>query len=218
MPAVSTLGTATTTCNPVGMGNPWDITTSTIVWLIPTALCATSLSATAYRSQADAAAQTNPVSTVTVGLPTATLTLGGLQPNTDYWVRFSGGFGIQGPHHTDPVGGTTTTTTTTTTGSPKVCFASWRTVSAWPGGFLGEVTVVNTTTTASTSWQVGWTWSGTARLTASYHATLGGTAVSPTLTALDWNRVIQPGGSTKVQVQGTVSGPVLMPQIACTLT
>jgi hypothetical protein len=65
---------------------------------------------------------------------------------------------------------------------------------------------------------VAWNFTGSARLTASYHATFGGTATSPILTALDWNRVIQPGGSTTIQVQGTANEAVPAPIIGCTLS
>jgi hypothetical protein len=190
----------------------------------------------AYLSLADAQAETNPVSAGVIRRETW-FNIYNLQPDTDYWVRFNGDAGIQGPIHTlrnttttattttTPTPTTTTTTTTrtttrtaTTTTSPKSCAATWKTLSAWPGGFLGEITVKNTSPPASSSWKVGWTWSGSARLTASYHATIGGTATSPTLTALDWNRVIQGGGSTVVQVQGTVTGPLMPPAITCTLT
>lgn len=163
------------------------------------------------------------------GATSGLLTVTGLTPNTTYypWVRLSNSFfgsPAMAPASTLPMttGSTTTTTTTTTspvtTGGQKTCTATWRTLSAWPGGFLGEVTVRNTSTVASASWRVGWTWSGSARLTASYQATLGGTAAGPTLTALDWNRIIPAGGSTSVQVQGTVSGTVTTPTIACALT
>jgi hypothetical protein len=207
----------TTTCQPIGIGGPSATTATSITWSLPSNLCASMLTVTAYRSQADAQAQTDPVTSSTVVLPSASIALTGLQPGTDYWARFSSGFGLQGPIHT--ANGTTSTTPplTTTTGS-KTCSATWQTVSSWPGGFVGQVTVTNRSDSTSSSWQVGWTWTGSARLTASYHATLGGTAVSPTLTALDWNRVVGAGRSVTVQVQGTATGPVPVPAINCSMT
>jgi hypothetical protein len=319
LPAVRTLPT-TTTCQPIGLAGPSAITSTGFTWTLPSSLCATTLTATAYASQADATAAVNPIKAVTVTLPASSLTLGGLQPSRDYWVRFSGGFGLQGPLHTaaggttttvtcDPVpstatyltnsiasvtftfnapggaacgGGVTTITlykdaehtvaaasassargatsgtlevgtlnpgtvyypvvrldtspfssptmpavatqpfgtvtgTTTSTIPLRPCVATWQTVSAWPGGFLGQITIKNTSATVSSSWKVAWTWTGSARLTASFHATLGGTAISPTLAALDWNRVLQPGASTTIQVQGTATDALATPTIGCTL-
>jgi hypothetical protein len=99
----------------------------------------------------------------------------------------------------------------------KACAGSWATLSAWPGGFLGEVTVRNTGTVASTSWKVAWTWSGSARIGEAYNVTLGGTPASPTLAGVSWNSVLQPGASTSVVVLGTVTGPLAAPGLTCSL-
>jgi chitin-binding protein len=112
----------------------------------------------------------------------------------------------------------TTTTTTTTTGGPKTCTGSWKTLSSWSGGFFGEVTVLNTSTSASASWQVGWTWSGTARISNAYNVTLGGSSTSPTLSSLSWNGSLEPGRSTTVQLLGTVTGTLTPPVITCRLS
>jgi chitin-binding protein len=145
----------------------------------------------------------------------------GLAPDTSYRPVFTLSNSSLGPVPLAPVRTlpiTTTTTTTTTTAGAKSCTATWNTLSAWSGGFFGEVTVLNTSASTSTAWQVGWTWSGSGRISSAYNVTLGGSSASPTLSSLSWNGALQPGRSTTVQLLGTVTGTLTPPVISCTLS
>ncbi|WP_158843928.1 endo-1,4-beta-xylanase [Saccharothrix deserti] len=93
----------------------------------------------------------------------------------------------------EALGGTpTTTTTTTTTGGTTGCTATYKVTGQWNGGFQGEVTVRNNSSSTISGWTVKWTlvagqslgnvWNGVATTSgrdvsvrnASYNGSLGG--------------------------------------------
>jgi Cellulose binding domain len=120
-----------------------------------------------------------------------TLTVTGLRPGTDYWYVFGGGgspFGgvVQGPVRTPPAG--------------DVCTASYATISSWSTGFLGTVTIRNTSGAPLSAWKVGWTFTRGERLTGAYNAVIGGTTQSPVLTRPVWDTPIPAGGTKDVTV------------------
>lgn len=158
----------------------------------------------------------------TPGTTSGTLRVQTLSPGTTYYpvARSSNALILVSslpPAATLPFGTTTTTTSTTTTTTTRApsCAAVWKTLSAWPGGFLGEVTVKNTSSVASTGWTTSWTFSGAAAMTAAYNVTVAGTATSPVLSDLSWNAVITPGGSTTYTLLGT--GAITPPSVGCQL-
>ena len=166
------------------------------------------------------------VASLDQGATSGTLRVRGLKPGTTYFPEVLLLLHLREPAQDVPpvttLGNPTTTTSSVTpTNSPttsahKACIGSWKTLSAWPGGFLGEVTVRNTGTVASTSWKVAWTWSGSARISEAYNVTLGGSPTSPTLANVNWNGALKPGTSTSVLVLGTVNGSLALPSLTCT--
>jgi hypothetical protein len=85
------------------------------------------------------------------------------------------------------------------------CTASYRTVSSWPGGFQGEVTV-----TAGASgvngWTVHWTLASGQTISQLWNGTLTVSGSSVTVKSLSWNAVLAPGASTTFGFLGTGTG------------
>ncbi len=165
-----------------------------------------------------------------VGSTSGTLTFDQLVPGTMYYptIELEGspwGTSDAPPASTLPLGTTTTTattttavtTTTTTTAVSARCSADWQTLAQWPGGFVGQFLVHNTSTVVAASWTVTWSWAGTARLTAAYSAVAGGTDTAPTLTNASWNGSVAPGGSVNTVVLGTANGAFAPTGISCAL-
>ncbi|GAB3238294.1 GH12 family glycosyl hydrolase domain-containing protein [Kineosporia babensis] len=108
-------------------------------------------------------------------------------------------------------GGTGLSLTNFTAGLPVVitCAAAFKVVNSWPGGFQAEVTVSNTGTGSSTTWQNQLTWPGTQKISDLWNAT--GTQTGATLTANNatWNGPLAVGASTQygMVVQGATASP-----------
>jgi cellulose 1,4-beta-cellobiosidase len=99
-------------------------------------------------------------------------------------------------------GSTPTPTPTGTLPPPGPCTVVYRTRTQWTGGFVADVTVTNTGSTAVDGWTLTFPFAGDQQLTASWNATYRQAGIGVTLTALQWNRVIQPGGSVTVGLIG----------------
>ncbi|MCL8011501.1 GDSL-type esterase/lipase family protein [Streptomyces sp. AS02] len=82
-------------------------------------------------------------------------------------------------------------------GEPPACTASFRTVSAWQGGYQGEVTVTNASTTPVPGWTATVVPADGAHLTQDWNGTFttaaDGTAI---VTDAGWNGTLAPGAST----------------------
>ncbi|MFJ3442353.1 GDSL-type esterase/lipase family protein [Streptomyces sp. NPDC086081] len=81
-------------------------------------------------------------------------------------------------------------------GDPAACTARFRAVSAWQGGYQGEVTVTNTSASAAAGWTATVAPAGGARLTQVWNGTLGTAAEGKvTVSNADWNGALAPGAS-----------------------
>jgi hypothetical protein len=114
-----------------------------------------------------------------------------------------------------PTSAPTTTATVPETGSNLGCSASFAITQSWSGGFIGEVTVHNTSTSKrSTRWQVSWTWPGAQNVSSMWNATAGGSGRTETATAVNYNQELAPGS---VAAFGFVStGTAATPTLSCT--
>jgi lysophospholipase L1-like esterase len=82
-------------------------------------------------------------------------------------------------------------------GGDPACTASFRAVSSWQGGYQGEVTVTNASTSRVSGWTTTVVPAAGVRLTQVWNGSLGTTADGKaTVTNASWNGVLAPGAST----------------------
>jgi len=103
---------------------------------------------------------------------------------------------------TVPVTVTPTPTPTVTLPPPAACTVKYRTTSSWPGGFVADVTVTNTGTSAVDGWKLTFPFAGDQQVTNSWNATFTQAGIGVTLTGLNWNKTIQPGASVTAGLLG----------------
>ncbi|MER5281028.1 GDSL-type esterase/lipase family protein [Streptomyces sp. NPDC002809] len=90
------------------------------------------------------------------------------------------------------------------------CSANFRPVSAWQGGYQGEVTVTNTSPTASiSSWAVTLALPEGSQLTQVWNGALTGTTVRDA----GWNGTLTPGASTTFGFVASTSGSAGTPSV-----
>lgn len=117
-------------------------------------------------------------STVTV---TATDSTGASGSTTFSWsIASSGGGGGSGP-----------------------CAVTYTTQSQWTGGFVADVTISNTGTSAINGWTLMFTFPGNQQITSDFNGTASMSGENATLTNASYNGTIAPGGNTMVGFQGT---------------
>jgi hypothetical protein len=107
-----------------------------------------------------------------------------------------------------------TGTTTSSPGSPSVPALSCRVTPAltmWPGGFVLGLTITNTGTTPITDWTLTFSFGGDQRIIGAWSVTFSQSGPAVMLGPAAWNRVIPPGGSTSVGMQGTWTGSSVAP-------
>ncbi len=102
---------------------------------------------------------------------------------------------VQGPAVPTP-------TPTVTLPPPAACTVKYRTTSSWPGGFVADVTVTNTGTSAVDGWILTFPFAGDQQVTSSWNATFSQAGIGVTLTGLRWNRTVQPGASVTAGLLG----------------
>jgi hypothetical protein len=97
------------------------------------------------------------------------------------------------------------TSTPTTTGS-GACSASYSTVTAWQGGFEGQVIVTNTGSSTLSGWKLGWTFPGDQEIDSLWNGddTQSGAAV--TVTNASYDGSLAPGATATVGFTATNSG------------
>jgi endo-1,4-beta-xylanase len=83
------------------------------------------------------------------------------------------------------------------------CKVVYTTNSQWPGGFTAQVVISNTSSSAISSWNLGFTFPGDQKLTSDYNGTFTQSGEAVTLTNASYNGAIAAGGSTTVGFQGT---------------
>ncbi len=83
----------------------------------------------------------------------------------------------------------------------------------WGSGFVASIKITNTGAAPINTWNVGWSYSGTTKVTNLWNGVLtGGNPYN--VTPLDWNKTIQPGQSVEFGFQGTKpNGAAVIPTI-----
>jgi hypothetical protein len=83
------------------------------------------------------------------------------------------------------------------------CHVSYARTSEWGGGFVANVTINNTGTTAINGWTVTFTFPGDQKVTNAWNATVTQNGASVTAVNLGYDATISPGGSTAFGMQGS---------------
>lgn len=83
------------------------------------------------------------------------------------------------------------------------CHVTYAKSSEWAGGFVANVTIANTGTTAINGWKLTFTFPGDQKITSAWNATVSQSGSGVTLANVSYNPVISPGGSTSLGFQGT---------------
>ena len=104
-----------------------------------------------------------------------------------------------------PIPTPTPTPTPITTGS-GACSASYSAVSAWQGGFEGQITVTDTGSGALNGWNIGWTFPGDQEISSLWNGddTQSGAAV--TVSNASYDGSVAPGATVTVGFTATNSG------------
>jgi poly(3-hydroxybutyrate) depolymerase len=106
--------------------------------------------------------------------------------------------------------GSTPTPTPTPTSTPTptptrtgACQVSYATQSQWAGGFVAQLTITNTSTTATSGWTLGFTFPGDQHITNAWNGTTSQNGENVTITNASYNGTIPAGGSVSLGFQGT---------------
>ncbi|MER6410422.1 cellulose binding domain-containing protein [Streptomyces humidus] len=102
-------------------------------------------------------------------------------------------------------------------GTGAGCTATTKLVNSWAGGFTAEVTLTNTTASASTGWRVGWSWPGGQKVTTAWSARLTQSGSSVTGSNVEYNGAIPPSGRTTFGFNATGNASGLPGNPVCTL-
>ncbi|GIF23742.1 cellulase/cellobiase CelA1 [Actinoplanes tereljensis] len=152
---------------------------------------------TLFASQADAQQWLNPVAEAVSGPErNGQVTLDGLAPGTEYWLRFS----ADGKH--DPY-----LFPSVRTAAVPVCAATAQIGSTWSGGFVATVTVRNVAAEALTGWRVSWRWAGDERIQTMWNAVPLDSTTGVTVGNASYNATLPPGGSTTFGMLVATSTP-----------
>lgn len=89
-----------------------------------------------------------------------------------------------------------TPTVTPTTPPASGCSVTFDTTNAWNGGFVGQVTVRNGSSSAVNNWELKWTFSKGEQLTQAWSSTATQSGAVVTAKAAAWNGTIAANGST----------------------
>ncbi|WP_285552822.1 cellulose binding domain-containing protein [Actinoplanes regularis] len=115
---------------------------------------------------------------------------------------------------------TTTPPTTAPTTAPPVgaCTATYRVTSQWTGGFQGEVTVSNGSSSASSGWTATFTFAGGQTVTQAWNATVTQAGATVTARNAEWNGRITAGGTATFGFLASSPGTNTNPAATCILT
>lgn len=139
-----------------------------------------------FPSRANAQQWLDPVTEVVSGPErSGQITVGGLTPDTEYWLRFSAG-GRRDPYLSPSV----------RTAAVPVCAATVHIDSRWDGGYVTTFTVRNVGDQALDGWRVSWRWAGDERIQALWNAAAQGGTDEVTVGNTSYNATVAPGGST----------------------
>ncbi|MEU1756437.1 lytic polysaccharide monooxygenase [Micromonospora matsumotoense] len=118
---------------------------------------------------------------------------------------------------TTPPNPTTTPPNPTTTPPPgnSDCMAVYRVVSAWNGGFQGEVTIMNHSTRTYGGWAASWTWPNGQVISQVWNGTLSTSGSTVTVTNAAYNGSVAPEKTTTFGFTASSSGTNGLPTITC---
>jgi glucuronoarabinoxylan endo-1,4-beta-xylanase len=97
----------------------------------------------------------------------------------------------------------TVNVTTGTGSSTGTCGVGYKVVGSWGGGFQGEITVQNTSSTALSGWTLAFTFTAGQTVTQMWGGTPAQSGSTVTVTPADYNRAIPAGGSVTIGFLGT---------------
>jgi endo-1,4-beta-xylanase len=83
------------------------------------------------------------------------------------------------------------------------CHVTYTTQSQWAGGFVGQVVIGNTSSSALSSWTLKFTFPGDQKITSDFNGTASQSGANATLTNASYNGSIAAGSSVTVGFQGT---------------
>ncbi|WP_037619693.1 cellulase family glycosylhydrolase [Streptomyces aureus] len=105
-------------------------------------------------------------------------------------------------------------TTSGTGGGSSGCTATYKVSSDWGGGFNADVTVTNTGSSTTKSWQVTWEWAGSQTISGMWNATYSQVGKTVTASNADHNGAIAAGASTGFGF-GAAPGGAGTPVLSC---
>ncbi|KAB1990049.1 cellulase family glycosylhydrolase [Streptomyces triticiradicis] len=106
------------------------------------------------------------------------------------------------------------TATTTGAGGSSGCTAAYKVSSDWGSGFNADITVTNTGTSATRSWQVTWEWPGNQTISSMWNASYSQVGRTVTASNADHNGTIAAGASTGFGF-GAAPGGAGSPVLSC---
>ncbi|WP_406835048.1 cellulase family glycosylhydrolase [Streptomyces sp. AHU1] len=106
------------------------------------------------------------------------------------------------------------TATTTGAGGSSGCTAAYKVSSDWGSGFNADITVTNTGTSATRSWQVTWEWPGNQTISSMWNASYSQVGRAVTASNADHNGTIAAGASTGFGF-GAAPGGAGSPVLSC---
>jgi cellulase/cellobiase CelA1 len=160
-----------------------------------------------FASQADAQQWRDPVARAVSGPERhGEITVDGLTPDTEYWIRFSDGDGrrdvymVLGPARTLPA---------------SSCVAAAVVDADWSGGFVTTVTIRNTSTAPINGWRVSWQWPGDERIQLVWGGEAGSDGTSVTVRNVSYNGTVEPGRTAAFGLVVATSGPPVLVTPLC---
>ncbi|WP_420031441.1 cellulase family glycosylhydrolase [Streptomyces sp. cg28] len=127
----------------------------------------------------------------------------------DYTVRARDAAG-----NISPASASVAATTSGSGGGSSGCSASYKVSSDWGSGFNADVTVTNTGSTATKSWEVTWTWAGNQAVSGMWNASFTQVGKAVTARNADHNGSIAAGSSTSFGF-GAAPGGAGTPALVC---
>jgi Cellulose binding domain len=109
---------------------------------------------------------------------------------------------------------TPTPSPTPSTG-PAGCAVSWSVVNSWSGGFQLGFTVTNSGSSATSGWNVSYSWPGSQTISQIWSADETQSGAAVTVTNLSYDGAISPGGSTTFGLLGSGTAPSSLPSLQC---
>ena len=100
--------------------------------------------------------------------------------------------------------------------TPVPCTATYSITTTWPGGFQGQVTVTNPTTSTMYGWTVGWVLANDETVSSSWDGTLSAAGSLATMTNASFNNVLAPGGTATFGfTSNETSTPAVPSSLSC---